>query len=171
MIRYILVLSIFYGFVLGEDKFFECNEIFKARKNELLLELERLDEQKQSLSALKSATEEILDKRETRNAKQERELEAKSKELAQKESDISTMLKKNEELLKEIKEFKTSKIAQSFSKMKPASAAAVLSEMEVDDAIDILSTLKADIISKILAKMDPKKASAISTILSKNKIN
>jgi len=45
------------------DKLFECTEIFKARKSELLIELERIDEQKQSLSALKTATEETFEKK------------------------------------------------------------------------------------------------------------
>lgn len=35
------------------DRLFECTEIFKERKSELLVELERIDEQKQALSALK----------------------------------------------------------------------------------------------------------------------
>ena len=42
------------------DRLFECTEIFKERKSELLVELERIDEQKQALSALKVATEELL---------------------------------------------------------------------------------------------------------------
>ena len=45
------------------DKLYECNEIFKERKDELLLELERIDEQKQALSALQSATQELLKKK------------------------------------------------------------------------------------------------------------
>ena len=46
------------------DRLFECTEIFKERKSELLVELERIDEQKQALSALKTATEELLKKKE-----------------------------------------------------------------------------------------------------------
>jgi hypothetical protein len=45
------------------DKLYECNEIFKERKDELLLELERIDEQKQALSALQSATQGLLKKK------------------------------------------------------------------------------------------------------------
>ena len=48
------------------EKLFECTEIFKERKSELLVELERIDEQKQALSALQAATEELLKKKETK---------------------------------------------------------------------------------------------------------
>ena len=48
------------------DRLFDCTEVFKERKNELLVELERIDEQKQALSALQSATEELLKKKEVK---------------------------------------------------------------------------------------------------------
>lgn len=151
----------------NNDKLFDCTEIFKARKSELLIELERIDEQKQSLSALKSATEELLNKREQKISQDEATVEKKLSEVSTKESNIKKMLEKNEQILKEIKELKAGKVAQSFSKMKPQNAASVLSEMQPQEAVDILSTLKADAVSKILAKMEPKKASEISSLLSK----
>ena len=39
------------------DRLFDCTEIFKERKSELLVELERIDEQKQALNAQKIATD------------------------------------------------------------------------------------------------------------------
>ena len=57
------------------DRLFDCTEIFKERKSELLVELERIDEQKQALSALKAATEELLKKKESRLKQKEEELD------------------------------------------------------------------------------------------------
>jgi len=51
------------------ERLFECTEIFKERKSELLVELERIDEQKQALSALRAATEELLKQKETKRGR------------------------------------------------------------------------------------------------------
>ncbi|MBW6489525.1 MAG: PDP protein, partial [Sulfurimonas sp.] len=97
------------------DKLFECTEIFKARKSELLVELERIDEQKQALSALKTATEELLVKREAKVSQDEEAVERKLGEISAKEKSTKKLLKKNEEILKEIKEIKMDKMAQTFA--------------------------------------------------------
>jgi flagellar motility protein MotE (MotC chaperone) len=149
------------------DKLFECTEIFKARKSELLVELERIDEQKQSLSALKAATEELLVKREAKVSQDEEAVERKLSEISSKEEYTKKMLKKNEEILKEIKKLKMDKMAQTFAKMKAASAANVLSEMEPLEAASILSSLKPATIGTILSKMDAQKASELTLILAK----
>jgi flagellar motility protein MotE (MotC chaperone) len=149
------------------DKLFECTEIFKARKSELLVELERIDEQKQSLSALKTATEELLVKREAKVSQDEEAVERKLSEISSKEESTKKMLKKNEEILKEIKKIKMDKMAQTFAKMKAANAANVLSEMEPQEAASILSSLKPATIGTILSKMDAQKASELTLILAK----
>ena len=149
------------------DKLFECTEIFKARKSELLIELERIDEQKQALSALKTATEELLKKREVKVTQDEEAVNAKLKEISQKEESVKNMLQKNEEVLKNIKEISMDKVSQTFSKMKPASAAGVLSEMDPKEAASILSSLNPKTVGTILSKMDAKKASELTLMLSK----
>lgn len=149
------------------NKLFECTEIFKARKSELLVELERIDEQKQALSALKAATEELLVKREAKASQDEAAVKTKLGEISSKEEAIKKMLQKNEELLKEIKAIKMSKMAETFAKMKAANAADVLSKMESQDAAAILSSLKPKTVGTILSKMDGKKASELTLILSK----
>lgn len=149
------------------DKLFECTEIFKARKSELLVELERIDEQKQALSALKTATEELLVKREAKVSQDEEAVERKLSEISSKEESTKKMLKKNEEILKEIKKIKMDKMAQTFAKMKAANAANVLSEMEPQEAASILSSLKPATIGTILSKMDAQKASELTLILAK----
>lgn len=148
------------------DKLFECTEIFKARKSELLVELERIDEQKQALSALKTATEELLKKREAKVSQDEEAVEKKLSEISYKEHSVKKMLKKNEEILQEIKNVKMDRMSETFAKMKAASAAGVLSEMNPQDAAAILSSLKPKTVGTILSKMDAKKASELTLILS-----
>ena len=122
------------------DRLFECTEIFKERKNELLVELERIDEQKQALRALKVATEELLKLKEEKLSIQEEEIDTKLEDMAQKEKNIQKMMQKNEAALKELKSTKMSKIAQTFSKMKSAAASAILSDMDAE-----IKTLKINL--------------------------
>jgi flagellar motility protein MotE (MotC chaperone) len=149
------------------DKLFKCTEIFKARKSELLVELERIDEQKQALSSLKIATEELLRKKQVKVSQDEEKVQKKLDEITSKETNIKEMLEKNEAVLKKIREIKMDKIAQTFAKMKAASAAGVLSEMDVKEASEILSSLKPKTVGKILSKMEAKKASQLTVILAK----
>jgi flagellar motility protein MotE (MotC chaperone) len=149
------------------DKLFECTEIFQERKSELLVELERIDEQKQSLSALKTATEELLKQKESKLDHKEEILNNKLQTITQKEKNTQEMLKKNEAILKEIKKIKMNKIAQTFAKMKAASAANILSDMPSTDAIAILQSLKPKTVGQILTKMDAKKASELTQLLAK----
>lgn len=147
------------------EKLFECTEVFKARKSELLVELERIDEQKQALDALKSATEELLKEKEAKVNYESEVVEVKRQEIIKREENIKEMLQKNEEVLKKISDLKMNKIAQTFSKMKPAASADVLSQMDLDEAAQILQSLKPKIVGKILTKMDAKKSSELTRIL------
>ncbi|MCX6052921.1 MAG: PDP protein [Campylobacterales bacterium] len=149
------------------EKLFECTEIFKERKSELLVELERIDEQKQALEALKIATEELLKKREIQITQKEQGVDKKLNETSQKEESIKAMLKKNEEVLKEIKDKKMDSVAQTFAKMKAASAAGILSDMNVSEAVVIFNSLQPKTVGQILTKMDAKKASEITVLLNK----
>lgn len=168
--KYLVLVMFFYMSVFAfekSDKLFECTEIFKARKGELLIELERIDEQKQALEALKSATEDLLKQKEAKVSYEAEVVEAKKAEILEKESSIKSMLKKNEEVLKQISDIKLNKIAQTFSKMKPAASAKILSDMDNEDAVLILQSLKPKIVGKILTKMDAKKGSALTILLAK----
>jgi len=167
-VRYIIILFIYVlsSYALEtSDRLFECTEIFKERKSELLVELERIDEQKQALSALKTATEELLKKKEKKLNIQEEELNKKLEKVTQKEKNIKDMLAKNEKVLKDIKSTKMDKIAQTFAKMKPASASGILSGMDNKEAAAILQSLKPKVVGKILSKMDPSKASELTLLL------
>ena len=164
----LLVLFVFSSLFSFEtsDRLFECTEIFKARKSELLVELERIDEQKQALSALKAATEELLKKRENKLSQEEEVVSRKHAEISSKEENIKNMLNRNEAILKEVKNLKMNKMAQTFAKMKAGSAANILSDMDSTQAAAILSSLKPKTVGKILTKMDAKKASKLTVILS-----
>jgi len=168
--KLLLLISLFFTSLFSlqtSDKLFECTEIFKERKNELLVELERIDEQKQALSALKIATEELLKQKESKLSLQEEIVDTKLADITKKEENIKSMMLRNEAALKELKSTKMSKIAQTFAKMKPASASSILSDMSPNEAATILSSLKPKVVGKILTKMNPKKASELTQILSK----
>ena len=149
------------------DRLFDCTEVFKERKSELLVELERIDEQKQALTALKLATEDLLKKKETRINLKEEEVNNKLELIMQKETSVKKMLTRNELVAKEIKSTKMTKIAQTFAKMKAAAASGILSEMDSLEAVSILSSLKPKIVGQILTKMETKKASELTLLLVK----
>jgi len=168
--RFILILMMMFvssQALQTSDKLFECTEIFQERKSELLVELERIDEQKQSLSALKTATEELLKQKEAKLSQKEETLNNKLAQITKKEENVKSMLKKNEVTLKKIREIKMDKIAQTFAKMKAGAAANILSDMDNQEAATILQSLKPKTVGKILTKMDSKKASELTLILAK----
>jgi flagellar motility protein MotE (MotC chaperone) len=149
------------------DRLFDCTEIFKERKSELLVELERIDEQKQALSALKIATEDLLKKREVSLSQKEEVVNSKLTEISQKEESVKKILAQNEAVLKTLKDTKMSKIAQTFAKMKAGAAAGILSGMSSIEATRILQSLKPKTVGQILTKMETKKASELTLLLSK----
>ncbi len=170
MIRFLLALLLLQNILFAlqtSDKLFECTEIFKERKGELLVELERIDEQKQSLSALKTATEELLKKKKAKLDLLEEQVNQKLKEISQKEASLKKMLAENKKVLAELKSTKMSKIAQTFAKMKAGAAANILSDMDKNEAATILQALKPKIVGKILTKMDAQKASELTLLLAK----
>jgi flagellar motility protein MotE (MotC chaperone) len=149
------------------QRLFECSEIFKARKSELLVELERIDEQKQALEALKNATEDLLKDKQKKVNYEAEVVEAKRAEIADIEANIKKMLDENKAVLAELKKIKMDKIAQTYAKMKAGAAANILSDMDAQDAADILSSLKPKTVGKILTKMDAKKGSELTLLLAK----
>ena len=168
--KIILLLTLFLNSLFAlqtSERLFDCTEIFQERKSELLIELERIDEQKQALNSLKIATEELLKQKESKLNLAEEEVNEKLELITKKEKNIKEMLKNNEAILKELKSTRMSKIAQTFAKMKPASASNILSEMGEYEAVTILQSLKPKVVGKILTKMDAKKASKLTQLLSK----
>ena len=167
LLLFTLLLTSTLSALQTSERLFDCTEIFKERKSELLVELERIDEQKQALSALKIATEELLKQKESKLSQQEEIVNLKLADVKEREKNIKDILAKNEATLKELKSTKMSKISQTFSKMKAASAANILSDMPAQDAVGILNSLKPKVVGKILTKMKAEKASELTQILSK----
>lgn len=158
----ILLLPVWLFAYKTSDKVYDCTKIFEARKNELIVELDRLDEQRQSLEALKVATQALLKKREEQVRLKENNVSATLEQITREKEAIETLLKQNETVLQTIKEIKQDALSQSFAKMKAGAAASILSDMNASKAASILQTLQPKNISKILAKMSPDKASAIT---------
>ncbi len=163
---FILLLNTLSLFALQtSDKTYECTQIFQERKEELILELDRIDEQRQALDALKIATDELLNTKQVKVDKKISEVLEKEQLILAKEKKIKKLLEENQAVLKEIKELKMDKVAQTFSKMKPGSAATILNGMDTNQSVKILSSLKPKTVGKILSKMDPSKASTITVEL------
>ncbi len=159
---WVLLVSVWLQAIETSENLFECNKIFQERKAELLVELERIDEQRQALEALKIASDDLLQKREKRLEEHEANVSKALGEITTKEGQIKEMVEKNEALLAEMKTLKTDQIGETFAKMKAASAAQILEQMEVEEATKVMATLKPKTIGQILSKMSPEKASELT---------
>ena len=169
-LRYILIAAFFVGSGLmgaQNTKSYECTKIFESRKNELLIELGRIDEERQSLDALKRATEDLLKKKESVVKGKDSRVDQKLQEITAKEASVKKILEENNTVLAEIKQLKSDKVSQSFAKMKPSASAGILAQMSIEEASSIMSTLNSKVVGQILAKMDPKKGSEITASLRK----
>ncbi len=171
MIRILFITLMSFGTLFGiegTDKIFDCTKIFEERKGELLVELERLDEQRQALDALKTATDELLNKKQVMLEEKENEVTAKLADVKQREEKIETMLAENKKILEDLKNTKMDSVSQTYAKMKAGAAAQILSDMSILESSKILTSLKPKTVGKILSKMDPKKASKITLELTKS---
>ncbi len=145
----------------------DCNVIFEQRKAEILREIEKIDEQQQSLQALQQATQSVLDQKDADLKKREAILNEEKKAIEQKEADIQALLKKNEKILKEIKEATQSKLGETYAGMKDSKSSAILENLPEIEAARILFSLDTKVVSKILAKMNPQKAASLTQIIQK----
>lgn len=153
--------------VFAQSSTYECNQIFEQRKAELTKKIEKIDEAREAYEALRAATNALLDKKRKMLAQKERDINATLQEVKKKEEEIKSLITKNQELLKAIKEAKDDKISSTYSKMKDSAAAQILTNMKVYEACKILFNLSPKKISKIMAKMPPTKASVITERLLK----
>ncbi len=165
--KLLLSLIFFISIIFAKNNLYECNQIFEQRKAELSLKIEKIDEAREALEALRAATNALLDKKRKILFQKEQEINATLEKVKLKEQNIKKLISNNKQLLKAIKEAKDDKISQTYSKMKDSAAAQILSSMKEYEAAKILFNLKAKKISKIMAKMPPNKASKITEILVK----
>ena len=157
----ILVITFIFFLTLSAQTV-DCTNVFEDRKEELLKEVEKIDEQRQSFEALQAATNSLFDKQKEQLEKERVDLNATLREISLKEENIKKMIEENQKLLKTIDGAKNDKISETYSKMKDSAAAAILEEMSVDESAAVIFTLQAKKVSKIMAKMSPKKASKIT---------
>lgn len=166
MKRTFFLITIIISVLFAENATVDCNKIFELRKQEIVKELERIDEQAQSLEALKNANEELLLKKETQLLKKEEEVKAELLKVQTTKDEVLALYEKNKKVLANIKDAKDDKLSQTYLKMKEDKAAAILDNMKQSEAALILFNLTPKKISKIMAKMDPNNASKITKLLS-----
>lgn len=140
----------------------DCTQIFESRKSELLNEVEKIDEARQSFEALQAATNALFDKQRKQIATKQQDLNTTMQKISQKEEKIKQMLEENKKLLAAINGAKNDKISESYSKMKDSSAAGILEQLPIQESAAILFSLQAKKVAKIMAKMTASKASLIT---------
>jgi len=164
----LVLILLFFISLQAKENLVECNKIFEARKNELLQTLDDIDEKREEFELYKNSMVKVLQKKE----KSIKEREEKIKEVLKKAQELKNkaqeLQKQNQDILKNIKEAKSDKISKTYMKMRDSKAAAIFDAMDVKSSARILFGLKASKISKIMAKMDPVKASTITKLLENN---
>lgn len=157
---------------LGSDVI-NCNIIFEQRKAEIEGRIKRLEDRQFAITSLQEAATSILEKKnkllEDREAKLKSEkaaLEAEKESYIalkkQKEEELEEMIKQNKKILDEIGAKIASKVATTYAKMRDSQAAPIIEALPLEDAASILFSLDAKVISKILSKMTPPKAAALT---------
>ncbi|GAA8682751.1 MotE family protein [Helicobacter pylori] len=179
--RKILLMGLILQALFGEEaaqELLQCSAIFESKKAELKDDLRRLSEKEQSLRILQTENTRLLDEKTDLLNQKEKEVEEKLKNLAAKEEAFKTLqaeekkrlknlVEENEGILREIKQAKDSKIGETYSKMKDSKSALILENLPTQNALEILMALKPQELGKILAKMDPKKAAALTELWQK----
>ncbi|GAA8134759.1 MotE family protein [Helicobacter pylori] len=179
--RKILLMGLILQALFSEEaaqELLQCSAIFESKKAELKDDLRQLSEKEQSLRILQTENARLLDEKSDLLNKKEKEIDEKLKNLAAKEEAFKTLqteekkrlknlIEENEDILREIKQAKDSKIGETYSKMKDSKSALILENLPTKNALEILMALKPQELGKILAKMDPKKAAALTELWQK----
>ncbi|MFC2491913.1 MAG: MotE family protein [Campylobacter curvus] len=165
--RRVLAFLLVLNFAFAYDVPVDCTQIFEARKDEILKELEVIDEQRQALEAFRASAQAAYEEGLKKLAQKEADINATMKTLEQKRKEIDDQVAKNDKILTQLRTMTTDKVNESYSKMKDQAAADVLSQMSRAQAASIMYALEPKKISTVMAKMDPKTASEITTLLTK----
>jgi len=162
--KYLLLFLPFLLFAsdVNKSKLVDCYEIFEQRKAELEMKIEQIEEQRQAFIALKDASMNILKKKQTKVDKKFQEVNATLTKIEQTKKENEKLVKQYKKILEEIKKAQTSKIVQSYSKMRAGNAAKILQDMDMNTSLDILSKLSPKVLSKIFSKMDSQKAAVLT---------
>ena len=162
--KILLLLLPFFLFAndVKEANLVNCYQIFEQRRAELEAKLEQIEEQRQAFIALKDASMNILKKKEAKVNKKLKEVNTTLAKIEQTKKQNEELVKKYKKILEEIKKAQTSKIVQSYAKMRAGNAAKILQDMDMNTSLDILSKLSPKVLSKIFSKMDAKKAAVLT---------
>ncbi len=166
--KVLLILLLSLNIYAKEGTLIECNKIFEARKDELLNQLDKIDEKREEFELYKNSMNKVLEKKEKDISKKEEKINQILKKAENLKKEAERLKKENKQILKNIKEAKSDKISKTYMKMRDSKAAAIFDTMDIKDSARILFGLKASKISKIMAKMDPNNASAITKLLENN---
>ncbi len=140
----------------------DCTKVFEDRKSELLREVEKIDEARQSFEALQAATNALFEKQKASLQEKQSGLEKTKKEIEAKEKQIASMLEENKKLLDLVESKKNEKMDETYVKMKDGAAAAIVEKLPTHEAAAVLFGLPAKKISQVLAKMNPQIAADIT---------
>lgn len=145
----------------------DCTQVFETRKGELLHEVEKIDEARQSFEALQAATNALFEKQKNTLKEKENALAKTKAEIEAKEQQIAAMVAENKKLLEQVEAKKNDKMDETYIKMKDAAAAAIVEKLPIHEGAAIMFGLPPKKISQILAKMNPQVASEITQRLKK----
>jgi len=145
----------------------DCTQVFESRKGELLHEVEKIDEARQSFEALQAATNALFEKQKVSLKEKENALAKTKAEVDEKEKKIAMMLEENKKLLDQVQAKKSDKMDETYIKMKDAAAAAIVEKLPVHEGAAMMFGLPAKKVSQIMAKMNPQIASEIMQQLKK----
>ena len=145
----------------------DCVAVFEARKDELRLEVDKLDEARQSMEAFRASTNSLYEERNAKLIAKEADINATLAKVQKEKRSIEELVKKNDEILAQLKAMTMDKVGETYGKMKDQAAADVLSAMSRIDAASIMYALSPKKISAVMAKMEPAVASEITLLLKK----
>jgi flagellar motility protein MotE (MotC chaperone) len=151
----------------NESKVFQCNQIFEARKQELIDELSRIEEKQSAEDALLRSREELLNQKRKKLDEQEKRIQQKMSELKDNIESIDRKMSELKRLEEMLKKGKDGKLLNSYGKMKESKAAAIFDTMDAYKVAEIVFYLEDKKMGKILSKMQPAKAAEVTRIIHK----
>lgn len=163
----ILISAVLFLRAFCTDAPVDCVAVFEARKDELRLEVDKLDEARQSMEAFRASTNSLYEERNAKLIAKEADINATLAKVQKEKRSIEELVKKNDEILAQLKAMTMDKVGETYGKMKDQAAADVLSAMSRIDAASIMYALSPKKISAVMAKMEPAVASEITLLLKK----
>jgi flagellar motility protein MotE (MotC chaperone) len=151
----------------NESKVFQCNQIFEARKQELIDELNTIEEKQAAEEALLRSREELLNQKKQKLEEQEKRIQQKMDQLKDNIESIERKLAELKRLEEMLQKGKDNKLLNSYGKMKESKAAAIFDTMDAHKVARIIFYLEDKKMGKILAKMQPAKAAEVTRIIHK----